>query len=187
MTAAQHFFDHHGHRYDRYTHRVFGRLHARALADAVATAPRGGTVLDVGAGPGRLAVALGSARPDLSVLAVDISPDMVTVAQHRADEAGLAEQVRVHQADVADLPLADRSVDLVISTASFHHWRDVPAAARELLRVVQRDGRIWIYDARFAPWRRLAAALGRPVPRTPISLLFTRADLTGTATTRRTR
>jgi ubiquinone/menaquinone biosynthesis C-methylase UbiE len=177
MSAAQHYFDHHGDRYDRRSHRAFRRLHARALADAVATAPRNGTVLDAGAGPGRLAMALGTARPDLTVHAIDISPDMVRVARRHVDEAGLAERVRPQQADLADLPLPDGSVDLVISTASFHHWRDVPAAARELRRVVRPDGRIWIYDVRFAPWRRLARALGTAVPRTRISLLFTRAEV----------
>jgi ubiquinone/menaquinone biosynthesis C-methylase UbiE len=177
MTAAQRFFDHHGDRYDRHAHRIFRRLHARALADAVAAAPPNGTVLDAGTGPGRLAVALGTARPDLTVHAIDISPDMVSVARRHAEEAGVAERVRAQRADVGDLPLPDGSVDLVISTASFHHWRNVPAAARELRRVTRPDGQIWIYDARFAPWRRLARALGRAVPRTRISMLFTRAEL----------
>ncbi len=179
MTAAQHLFDHHGTAYDRLTHTIFGRLHTRAVADAVQAAPRDGTVLDVGTGPGRLAVTLAARRPDLTIHAIDISPDMVTVARQRARQAGVADRLHIERADVADLPLPDRSVDLVISTASFHHWADVPGAARELTRVVRPDGRIWIYDVRIAPWRRLAAAIDAPVPRTPVGLLFTRAELTG--------
>lgn len=187
MRAAQHLFDHHGGGYDRLTHGVLGRLHRRALDDAVATAPQGGRVLDVGCGPGRLAVALAVRRPDLTVHAVDISPDMIALAGRRAEEAGVGDRMRIACADVAALPLPDDSVDLVVSTVSFHHWADVPGAARELARVVRPGGHIWIYDARFAPWRRLAAALGGPVARTPRGALFTRAELTGAAAPTRPR
>jgi ubiquinone/menaquinone biosynthesis C-methylase UbiE len=175
----QRLFDRHGHGYDRMSHRLVGRLHRRVVADAVAAVPPDGIVLDAGCGPGRLAVALATARPDLTVYGIDISPDMVQVARQHMDEAGVAGRTRIDEADIADLPLGDRSVDLVVSTISFHHWQDVPGAARELTRIIRPDGRIWIYDFRFAPWRRLATALGAPVPRTPISLLMTRAELTG--------
>jgi len=177
MTAMQHLFDRHGTAYDRYTHRVFGGLHACALADAVRAAPPGGAVLDVGAGPGRLAVALASRRADLTVHAIDISLDMIEVARRHAQDAGVADRTHIEVADVAAVPLADDSVDVVISTASFHHWRDVSGAARELTRVTRPGGRIWIYDLRLAPWRRLAAAVGAPITRTPAGLLFTRAEL----------
>jgi ubiquinone/menaquinone biosynthesis C-methylase UbiE len=179
MSRAQHYFDHHGTAYDRHAGRLLRRLHRRAVDDAVRHAPRGGTVLDVGAGPGRLAVAIATARPDVTVHAIDISPDMIKVARQRADEAGVAERTRIQRADVADLPLPDGSVDLVVSTASYHHWRDVPGAARELTRVVRPTGRIWIYDVRFARWRRLSAAVGAPIPRTRVGLLFTRAEILG--------
>jgi ubiquinone/menaquinone biosynthesis C-methylase UbiE len=175
MTAAQHLFDHHGTGYDRLTRLVFGRLHARVVEAAVRAAPRDATVLDAGAGPGRVAVALATRRPDLTVYAVDISPDMVEVARQRAADAGVSDRVHVEQADIAGLPLADGSVDLVVSTASFHHWRDVPGATRELRRVVRPTGRIWIYDVRLAPWGRLASATGIPVRREPAGLLFARA------------
>jgi ubiquinone/menaquinone biosynthesis C-methylase UbiE len=177
MTTAQHLFDLHGTGYDRLTRLFFGRLHARVLSDVARAAPAGGTVLDVGAGPGRAAVALAVRRPDLTVYAIDISPDMVRVARRLAAEAGVIERIHIERADVADLPLPDRSVDLVVSTASLHHWHDVPGAAREIRRVVRPTGRVWIYDVRMAPWRRLAAAVGAPVPRTPAGLLFVRGEL----------
>ncbi len=177
ITAAQHFCDHHGARYDRATHLVFGRLHARARDDAIRAAPPGGTVLDVGAGPGRVAVALAARRPDLTVHAVDISPDMVSVARQRAAQEAVTDRTHIVAGDVAHLPLPDESIDLIVSTVSFHHWQDVLGAARELRRVVRSTGRIWIYDARIAPWRRLSAAVGAPIQRTPAGILFVRADV----------
>jgi ubiquinone/menaquinone biosynthesis C-methylase UbiE len=177
MARAQHMFDHHAGRYDLFAGIIGRPLYARVVADAARQAPQGGTVLDAGAGPGRVAVALAIARPDLTVHAVDLSPDMVRVARRRAERAGVAERVHVKHADVADLPLADASIDLVVSTMSFHHWSDVPGAAGDLRRVVRPGGRIWIYDFRGAPWARLAGAAGGPVRRYRSGLFFVRGEI----------
>ena len=47
-------------------------------------------VLDLGTGSGALALALKAARPELSVMASDISPEALTVAQENARRLGLA-------------------------------------------------------------------------------------------------
>ena len=47
-------------------------------------------VLDLGTGSGALALALKAARPELSVMASDISPEALTVAQENAGRLGLA-------------------------------------------------------------------------------------------------
>nr|WP_275408097.1 methyltransferase domain-containing protein [Actinoplanes octamycinicus] len=71
--------------------------------------------------------------------------------------------------DVADLPLPDNSVDLVVSTLSAHEWPDPEAAAASLRRV---GAHILIYDFRTAGLRRLTGALGGS--REPRWWLFTR-------------
>lgn len=38
------------------------------------------------------------------------------------------------------LPLPDYSVDVVLSTASFHHWTDQAADVREIARVLRSEG-----------------------------------------------
>jgi ubiquinone/menaquinone biosynthesis C-methylase UbiE len=97
---------------------------------------------------------------------------MVEQARQRATAAGVADRVHVSRSDVADLPLADASVDLAVSSVSFHHWADVPAAVRELRRVIRPE----IYDGRIAPWARLAQATAAPVPRTRAGWAFVRAQ-----------
>jgi len=176
VASTQHLFDHHGTAYDRITRPLTLGLYRRVVADAAGTVPRGGTVLDVGAGPGRLAIALATHRPDLTVHAVDIAPDMVRVARENVARAGLTGRVHVEHTDGAALPLPDGGVDLVVSTASFHHWADVPAVVRELRRVVSPSGRVWLYDFRRAPWQNLTGALGAPVVPVRSGLLFSRAE-----------
>jgi ubiquinone/menaquinone biosynthesis C-methylase UbiE len=159
----------HGESYDRYTARLFGGIHRRVAEDVAATAPAGGTVLDAGCGSGRLAVLIARRRPDLQVRGVDLEPGMVQVAARRAEQEDLAGRVHFTAADLADLPLPDHSVDLIVSTASLHHWADAGAVVASLGRVLRPSGQMWIYDFRVVPAGRVRSAahdLGGSLDRT---------------------
>jgi len=159
----------HGEAYDRYTARIFGGIHRSVAADAAAAAPTGGTVLDAGCGSGRLAVLIARRRPDLHVRGVDLERGMVEVAARRAEQENLASRVQFIAADLADLPLPDDSVDLIVSTASLHHWADAGAVIASLGRVLRPGGQMWIYDFRLVPAGRVRSAaqnLGSHVDRT---------------------
>lgn len=146
---------HHGHAlpgtraYDRGSGLLLGRFFARVAAREAGLAG-GGELLEVGSGPGRLAVALAEAAPDLHVTALDLDPAMVERARARVREAGLDGRVTVTVGDAASLPLGDNSVDRAVSTFSAHHWDDLPGALAELHRVLRPGAQARIYD--MAPW-----------------------------------
>jgi ubiquinone/menaquinone biosynthesis C-methylase UbiE len=148
----------HGETYDRHTARLFGGIHRSVVEDVAATAPTGGVVLDAGCGSGRLAVLIARRRPDLQVRGVDLEPGMVEVAARRAEQENLASRVQFSAADLADLQLLDDSVDLIVSTASMHHWADVGAVIASLGRVLRPGGQLWIYDFRVVPAGRVRSA-----------------------------
>ncbi len=148
----------HGEAYDRYTAKLFRGIHRSVLEDVAATAPGGGTVLDAGCGSGRLAVLIARRRPDLQLRGIDLESGMVQVAARRAAQEDLAGRVQFTVADLADLSLPDDSVDLVVSTASLHHWADVAAVLASLDRVLRPGGQMWIYDFRLVPVARVLAA-----------------------------
>lgn len=157
-----------GEAYDRHAGRIFRSVYRRVAEDVAAAAPTGGAVLDAGCGTGQLAVEIARRRPDLHVRGVDLEPSMVDVATRRAEQEKVADRVEFTVADLADLPLPDDSVDLIFSTASLHHWTDVGAVIASLDRVLQPDGRTWIYDVRWvssAGVRTASAGLGRRVDR----------------------
>lgn len=159
----------HGETYDRHTARLFVGIHRRVVEDVAANAPAGATVLDAGCGSGRLAVQLARRRPDLQVRGIDLEPGMVQVACRRAEQEKLASRVQFTVADLADLPLPTDSVDVIVSTASLHHWADAGAVVASLSRVLRPEGRLWIYDFRIVPAGRVRNAardLGRHVNRT---------------------
>ncbi len=153
--------------YDALVATVLESFYAR-VAGAVAAAHPGGELLEVGSGPGRLAVRLAREAPSMTLIGVDISDAMVERAARRAAGAGLSERrVRFEVGDVAALPLSDGEFDGVVSTLSLHHWSDPASGLAEIHRVLKPGGEARIYDLAHWLWRsarggdrlaRLAAA-----------------------------
>jgi ubiquinone/menaquinone biosynthesis C-methylase UbiE len=158
-----------GHTYDRHAGTTFGGMYGRVAADVAAAAPPGGTVLDAGCGSGRLVMEIAKRRPDLQIHGIDLERGMVDVASQHAQREGLGDRVRFTAVDLAKLPLPDNSIDMVVSTASLHHWTDVGAVIGSLNRVLRPGGHIWIYDMRLVPAGKVRVAssmLGRRLVRT---------------------
>jgi ubiquinone/menaquinone biosynthesis C-methylase UbiE len=93
------------------------------------------TVLDAGCGTGWLAAGLPRAVPGLSVIGVDVSAGMI--AQARAAGAW-----PLLHADAQRLPLANASVDLIVTRGVLHHLPDVQAALTEWRRVLRPGGAV---------------------------------------------
>jgi ubiquinone/menaquinone biosynthesis C-methylase UbiE len=112
-----------------------------------------GTLADVGSGPGYLLADLARAYPDLKLIGIDSSTDMVAVAQRNAQYEGLADRLEFRAGDANRLPLDDASVDFVVSSLSLHHWTAPGAVLREIHRVLKPGGQLLIFDTRRDPRR----------------------------------
>jgi ubiquinone/menaquinone biosynthesis C-methylase UbiE len=103
-------------------------------------------ILEIGPGPGHLAERLLALLPDARWTGVDVDPAMLDAARHRLQAAGHAERATVLEADVAAMPLAEASFDLVVSSLSAHHWADAEAGFREIRRVLRPGGHALVFD-----------------------------------------
>jgi SAM-dependent methyltransferase len=135
--------------YDALSWLLLGSLFGPIAADVAARAGPGARVLEVGCGPGRLAIRL-ARKHGLDVTGVDLDPDMIERA--RANVAALPNGggpgPSFAVGDAALLPFADRSFDLVVSTLSLHHWADPAAGLAEIGRVLRPGGRALVWDLR---------------------------------------
>ena len=143
--------------YDALVASILEGFYAR-VAGEVAAAHPGGKVLEVGSGPGRLAVRLAREAPSMTLTGVDISEAMVERAARRAAGAGLSERVRFEVGDVGALTLPDGEFDGVVSTLSLHHWPNPVKGLAEIHRVLKPGGEARIYD--LAHWLWLPAQSG---------------------------
>ena len=124
-------------------------------------------VLDIGAGTGLLALA---AAPHVKhVHALDVSPTMCEHLERKIAGLGIA-NIDVSVNTATELPLADGSVDVVLSNYCFHHLSDPEkdVALREIDRVLRPGGRLVFGDMMF----RLSVSDGRD--RAVIALLVKR-------------
>lgn len=132
--------------------RILGGLYRRVADAAVLQlgshpAPM---IVDLGSGPGELAIELARRLPKALVIGVDPADAMRAAATRAAALAGVAATFVPGEAGA--IPLPDASADLVVSTLSMHHWPDPCAALREITRVLRADGRALIVDARFVTY-----------------------------------
>jgi ubiquinone/menaquinone biosynthesis C-methylase UbiE len=142
--------------YDVMARRLLRGVYRRLADDIADAAPEDAEVLDVGTGPGVLLVEIARRRPDLRLVGIDLSADMVAAAERNLSEFGARASARL--GDVTDLPFPDRSFDLIVSSFSLHHWDDPEAAVPELERVLRPGGRLCIYDFRHAPFDAVVTA-----------------------------
>jgi SAM-dependent methyltransferase len=100
------------------------------------------TILDVGAGTGSLALAAAGRWRTASIVGVDASAGMLSVARHRAEARWPAREGRFrwHAADAAQIPLDDASIDLALSSFVLQLLDDRRSVLREIGRVLRPGG-----------------------------------------------
>jgi SAM-dependent methyltransferase len=90
--------------------------------------------LDLGTGGGHVSYLM--ARHAGTVVACDLSPDMLAAVAAKAHERGLTNIETAH-APAEHLPFDDSSFDFLACRYSAHHWRDLDAGLRQAHRVLK--------------------------------------------------
>jgi ubiquinone/menaquinone biosynthesis C-methylase UbiE len=135
------------------------------VADDVASGAR--RILDLGTGTGTLAIAAAQRWPSVTVVGLDVSREMIELAERDArSRLGTAGQRRLTTVvgDAEDLPFDDASFDLVVSSFAIQLVRSRAQALREAFRVLRPGGRLayttWLAGSvTFAPDRVLDRVL----------------------------
>jgi ubiquinone/menaquinone biosynthesis C-methylase UbiE len=98
-----------------------------------------GVLLDVPVGTGVFTDSLYAGFPNATIIAVDYSMGMLQKAKKRFEQHGL-NNVCLARADVANLPLTDGAVDIVLSMNGLHAFPDKQAAVAQMRRVLRPEG-----------------------------------------------
>lgn len=110
-------------------------------------------VLDVGVGAGYFALPVALRLNELNgkgqVIGLDLEPRMLEEFTLRAVNAGLGDRVRTIEPEGGadgEIPLADRSVDLVLMGHVYHEIADTLAYLRQIHRVLKPGGALFVVD-----------------------------------------
>lgn len=107
----------------------------------------GKTVLDLGCGTGENLIPL--IKRGARTMGIDISPDLIRLAQRRIDDAELQADLRVGSAYATGLP--SQSIDVIFCMALIHHL-EIARARDEMRRVLVPGGCIILKEPiRFSP------------------------------------
>lgn len=140
-------FDRWGSTYERswMQRGLFDPVHAAVLQQA-ASRFKPASVLDIGCGSGRLLRKAHNYWPEAQLSGVDPAQAMLEVARQLTPDA------RFFEGSGEALPLEDATIDLALSTISFHHWHDQAAGVREVARVLRPGGSFLLADFSLPTW-----------------------------------
>lgn len=131
--------------FDKIAQEIFFPIYAVIASDALnRTGITSGRLLDIGCGGGHLGLSVLKAAPDMTGILLDSDPEAIAIADARISDWELRDKAVAVHGKAEAIPLADGSVDLIVSRGSIHFWDDIDAAFSEILRVLASGGATYI-------------------------------------------
>lgn len=124
-----------------------GQVNRRFVEDLIAGGRVGQQVIDLGCGPAEIPIELCRQLDDVTVMAADLSVEMLEIAKREVDMAGFLERIQLVQADAKSVEgFGDAVADTVISNSLLHHLPDPAEALQAAVTLTRPGGRLFFRD-----------------------------------------
>lgn len=153
-------FDNIAHKYDFLNHFLSMGIdrswRRKTIKEITRLNPR--LILDVATGTGDLAFQSARKMPDLQVIGVDISKEMMNVGKKKAQQMSLEDRVQFVYGDSENLPFEDEKFDAVMVAFGVRNFENLQKGMDEMFRVLKKDGQIFVLEfskPRLFPFKQL--------------------------------
>ncbi len=102
-------------------------------------------VLDVATGTADVALQMLRLQPR-SIVGVDLSEEMLTIAQRKIAMAGASDRIRLIRADAEQLPFPDHSFDAITIAFGLRNFQELQKGLREMFRVLKPGGQLAVLE-----------------------------------------
>jgi len=107
-----------------------------------------GKILDIGTGPGSLAIEFAKKIPGVEVIGLDLSDVVLMLAKENVQKTDVSSRVSFERGDAENIPFEDDTFDLVISSNTLHLVKKPIKMFDEIQRVLKPKGRFFMSDFR---------------------------------------
>lgn len=139
-------FDRIARRYDRFNHLLSMGIDKGWRRRAVNGMQHHQNVLDVAVGTGDLALELLARNKADKVTGIDLSEEMMRVAEHKARRKGLGERLGLMKANAQAMPFEDASFDAVTCGFGIRNFQHLNQGLQEMYRVLKPGGELLILE-----------------------------------------
>ena len=131
------------HEYVTFNHSEVNEVFVGQLAEL---APKQGCLLDIGAGPGDIAILVAQSLPALRVVAIDLSRRMLEYAKKNVEQSGLSGRLELVLADAKHTGFETGKFDMIICNSMIHHIPEPRALFEEVRRIARPGAGLFLKD-----------------------------------------
>ena len=121
-------------------------VHWRKALVEVVSREDPGLILDLAAGTGDVTIALAARNADATVVAADLSTQMLYRTLYKALDRGFSDRVKIAEADALNLPFSDDHFDALTCAFGVRNFEDIPRGLSEMYRVLAPGGMVAILE-----------------------------------------
>jgi len=129
--------------YDAMDHAA---VNAAFCGDLFALSPDLSATLDVGTGTALIPIEIRRRWPAARVVGIDLAASMLELAKKNVERARFSDAISIELVDAKALPYGDGAFRCVISNSILHHIPDPIPALKEMLRVIEPGGWLFVRD-----------------------------------------
>ena len=130
--------------YDGMNHAAVNALFVRDLLEFASPLPT--PVLDVGTGTAQIPIELARRAAGAVVHGVDAAASMIELGRRNIERAGFSASITLDRSDARTLPYSHGEWLCVISNSLIHHIAEPLDVLREMTRLLQPNGRLFVRD-----------------------------------------